>query len=120
MATLHQKLAVVIVLGSLLGTIWAAYATYKAHELGRLVVASWVGVAALLAQAVMGTVLGFTGTRPADGSHFIFGPLTLLALPVTLWMARDRQGRVAPALLLTGWVVTLVLSLRATGTGGLA
>src|SRR5947209_6173527 len=118
MATLHQKLSVVIVLGALLGTLWAGYVAYKGTSINRLRTASAVAAVVLLAQGLFGAVLGITGGRPAEPAHFVVGPLAVLALPVALLLARGRSGRGAPAVLLLGWLITLGLGLRSVCTGG--
>jgi hypothetical protein len=117
-ATAHQKLAVVIVLVSLGGTLWSAYSAYHARLSGRLVFFGWLAVAGIAVQALFGIILGVSGSRPVDGSHFVFGPATLLALPISERVARGREPRQAALILGVGWFITLVLSLRATGTGG--
>jgi asparagine N-glycosylation enzyme membrane subunit Stt3 len=117
-STAHQKLAVVIVLVALGGTMWAAYCAYHSRWSGRLTLFGGVAVAAIAAQALLGTILGVSGSRPVDPLHFVFGPATLLALPIAARVARGREPRPAALILGAGWFITLVLSLRAAGTGG--
>jgi len=117
-ATAHQKLAVVIVLVSLGGTLWSAYSAYHARLSGRLIFLTWTAVAAIGVQALIGVILTVSGSRPVDALHFVFGPATLLALPVSERAARDREPRRAALILGAGWFLTLVLSLRAAGSGG--
>jgi hypothetical protein len=117
-STAHQKLAVVIVLVSLGGTMWAGYSAYHSRLGGRLLFFGWVALAAIAAQALLGIILGISGSRPADGLHFVFGPATLVALPLAARAARGREPQRAALILAVGWFITLVLSLRAVGTGG--
>jgi hypothetical protein len=117
--TLHQKLAVVLVLATLLGALWALYRAYTGDLSRILVLAGWVVVGLLAAQGVLGTVLGLSGDRPADASHFIVGPLTLLPLPAAQLLARAMRPRRAAVALAAGWLLTVGLALRATGSGGL-
>lgn len=119
MATLHQKLTVVIVLAALGGSIWSGYVAYKGHLAPRLRTAGWVMVVALVLQGASGMVLGLSGNRPVDASHFVFGPLTLLVLPIALLAGRGRSQRAESLIAFAGWLVTFGLSLRAAGTGGL-
>lgn len=91
---------------------------YRLRGGGRLPQFGSLATAALGLQAVFGVVLVAAGERPQDGLHFLFGPLSLLALPVARWEARGRAPRAAAAIVLAGWAVTLGLSLRAVGTGG--
>jgi hypothetical protein len=117
-ATAHQKLAVVIVLVSLGGTLWAAYSAYYARLSEWLLFFGWLTVAAIAVQALFGIILGVSGSRPVDALHFVFGPATLLALPISERAGRGREPRLAASILGVGWFITLVLSLRAVGTGG--
>ena len=120
MATLHQKLAVVIVLAALGGAIWSGYSAYKGLYSPRLRAAGWVAAAAVALQAVAGSILALGGNRPAEPWHFVFGPVTLLALPVAMLAGRGRSPRTESLLVFAGWLVTFGLSLRAVGTGGFA
>ena len=109
-----------IVLISLAGAIWGGYVAYRSRAGGRLPLLGSLMTLLMLLQAVFGIVLAASGARPQDGLHFLFGPLTLLALPGARWIAAghrasERSRAVTVAL---GWVVTLGLSLRAVGTGG--
>lgn len=67
---------------------------------------------------MFGVVLAAGGQRPQDALHFVFGPATLLALPVARIASRGRAARTIWLILGAGWLATLALSLRATGTGG--
>ena len=120
MATLHQKLTVVIVLAALGGAIWSGYAAYKARVAGRLRAAGWVMTGALVLQAATGVALALGGNRPAEQLHFIVGPLTLLGLPIALLAGRGRSPRTEGLIAFGGWLLTFGLSLRAAGTGRLA
>ena len=119
MATAHQKLAVAIVLLALGGTIWSSYVAYKATNNARVLSASRLMVAVLGAQAIFGIVLAILGSRPQDSLHFVFGPAAILALPAAIGLRRGRPDRTATGIVTAGWLVTLALSLRAVGTGGL-
>jgi hypothetical protein len=119
-ATLHQKLAVVIVLAALGGAIWSGYSAYKRLYGPRLRAAGWAAAAAIAVQALAGSILALAGNRPAEPWHFVFGPVTLLALPVAMLAGRGRSPRTESLLVFAGWLVTFGLSLRAVGTGGFA
>lgn len=118
--TAHRELAVAIVLLSLAGSVWGAYVAYRSRAGRRLALFGSLITIGLVLQAVFGIALAAAGARPQDGLHFVFGPLTLLALPGARLIAAGQhtsQGFRAVAIAL-GWVVTLALSLRAVGTGG--
>lgn len=118
--TAHRELAVAIVLIALLGTIWAGYVASRLRGGGRIGLYGSLTTATLALQAVFGIVLAGAGARPEDGLHFLFGPLTLLALPGARGIAAapSASGRTRALVVAGGWVVTLGLSLRAAGTGG--
>ena len=118
--TTHRELAVGIVLLALLGTIWGGYVAYRLSGGRRLPLFGSLITLVLLLQAVFGVALAAAGARPQDGLHFLFGPLTLLALPGARWIAAGQRAsqRSSAVMVALGWVVTLGLSLRAVGTGG--
>jgi len=115
----HQKLALVIVLLSLAGVLWAVSRASKQTASERLRWFGWLTVLAIALQAAAGITLAATGSRPADATHFVLGPATLLALPLAMIAARVRTPRAASYILAAGWAVTFVLALRDVGTGGL-
>lgn len=114
----HRELAVAIVLLALAGSLWAGYVASRLRRSGRLPFLGSLATVAVALQALFGIVLAAAGQRPQDGLHFLFGPLTLLALPVARWAARDRAPRHGAVIVATGWLITLGLGLRAVGTGG--
>jgi heme A synthase len=118
--TAHRELAVAIVLTALVGAIWAGYVASRLHGGSRLRLLGTVTTAAIVVQALFGIVLAALGSRPQDGLHFVFGPLTLLALPGARWMATGQRtsSRSRGVTITIGWAVTLGLALRAVGTGG--
>lgn len=119
MATAHQKLAVAVVLLALLGTLWSGYFAYKGRATRQLRAAGLMMVAVLAAQAVLGIVLALQGVRPHDSLHFVWGPAAIVALPLALGLGRGRAPRTEAVIATAGWLLTLALSLRAVGTGGL-
>lgn len=85
---------------------------------GRLPQLGSLTTAAIGLQAIFGIALVALGARPQDSLHFLFGPLTLLALPISRWGARGRTPRRGTLAVVAGWLITLGLGLRAVGTGG--
>lgn len=116
----HRELAVAIVLLSLVGAIWSGYFAYRLRAARRLPTFGSVITLVVVLQGAFGIVLAAVGARPQDGLHFLFGPLTLLALPGARWIAAGQRTsqRSRAVTIALGWVVTLGLSLRAVGTGG--
>ena len=98
--------------------MWAGYVASRPRGSGRVALLGSVTTVAIALQAVFGVVLATAGQRPQDGLHFLFGPLTLLALPAARWAGRGREDRAHALIVALGWLVTLGLALRATGTGG--
>jgi len=117
-ATVHQKLAVVIVLLALAGTMWAGYAAYRGLRVDRLRLAGRVMSTVLALQAALGIALAVAGNRPADSLHFVYGPVLLFSLPVADIFTRGRTQQGKAVVLAAGWLLALALSLRAAGTGG--
>lgn len=107
-------------LAALAGAIWSGYWAYTGRTGTRLRDAAWLVTTAIGLEALSGAISGFGGLRPAEPLHFVVGPLTLLALPAAVLLSRGRSERTASYVLFAGWLVTFVLSLRATGSGGLA
>ena len=103
---------------SLVGALWAGYVASKARHSRRLWAFGWLATLTIAAQAVLGITLAAAGKRPIDALHFVFGPATLLALPIAVLGARGRTIRAAGLILGAGWLLTLALSLRAAGSGG--
>jgi len=118
MATIHQKLAVFVVLMSLLGALWAGYSASHRRVGERLHWLAWLTVALTAVEAIAGVAAAGGGARPSDPLHFVFGPAAVLALPAGLLISRARSPRAASVIVLAAWLITLVLSLRAAGTGG--
>jgi len=118
MTTVHQKLAVVLVLVSLAGALWAGYAASR-HRFGeRLSWLAWLATGLVLLEASLGIALAARGQRPPDATHFVFGPAALLVLPLGLGLSRGRSARAASRIAAASWVIALALNLRAVGTGG--
>lgn len=109
-----------IVLVALLGSIWSGYVASRMRGGARLGLYGSATTAVVVLQAIFGIILAALGERPHDGLHFLFGPLTLLSLPVARGLARTPSwtARTRAIVVLAGWVVTLGVSLRAVGTGG--
>jgi len=120
--TAHQKLAVVIVLLALGGALWAGLSAYQSWNTGRLRQFGWITSGFIALQVASGVALAIGGNRPADSLHFIVGPLVIVSLPianVVAWRRETHGERGQGIALVIAWLITLVLALRAVGTGGL-
>jgi heme A synthase len=117
-SAVHQKLAVAIVLLALGGFLWSGYLAYRGRESHRLQLLAGITAAAVGLQALFGIVLTILGNRPTDPLHYLYGPVTVLALLLTLRPRSGRTERASRIILCAGWLAVLALSLRAVGTGG--
>jgi hypothetical protein len=97
--------------------ILAAAATRRASLLPTTRAYLWLGFAAITVQALLGIVLLVGGQRPAQGLHFLYGPLAFLSLPVASGLSRGGAVRREAWLLAAGFLAALLFSLRALGTG---
>jgi heme A synthase len=77
----------------------------------------WLAVAAVALQGILGITLVIAGARPGDGLHFIYGPLTLVTLPLTLLFCRGAGPRREAWTLAAGFLIALLLAFRAIQTG---
>ena len=120
MLAVHRTLAVAVVLLALAGTLWAVHGWLSRGSIHpRLMTLTVLMSAVIGVQAVLGIVLAIQGYRPADGTtHFVTGPLTLIALPIARRVGAGRSDRAASAVLAVGWLGLLLLTLRAAGSGG--
>ena len=120
MLILHRSLALLVVLLALGGTIWAVHNWLRRGSVHPRLLTLTVAMSAVVGvQALLGILLAVTGRRPLDGSaHFVVGPLTLFVLPVARRAIAGRSDRAASAMLAVAWVVLLLLTLRAVGSGG--
>ena len=122
MVIVHRTLALVIVLLSLGGWLWATENWLRRGSVSSRLITATIGMSAVIGlQAVFGIVLAITGHRPVDGAtHFVVGPLTLFVLPVARRVAGAGRDRRAAAILAVAWLILLLLVLRAVGSGGLS
>jgi heme A synthase len=120
MVAVHRALAIIIVLLSLIGTLWAVHGWLRRGSVHpRLKAFSVAMLGVIGVQALFGIILAIQGDRPADGTtHFIVGPLTLLVLPIALRVSAGRSDHASSATLAVAWFVLLLLTLRAVGSGG--
>ena len=77
----------------------------------------WLAFAAVVLQGIGGISLLVAGQRPAEGLHLMYGPLTLVTLPLAVLFARGTAPRREAWTLVAGFVVALLLAFRAVSTG---
>ena len=102
------------------GTIWAVHDWLRRGAVHPRLLTFTVAMSALIGlQALFGIALAIMGDRPVDGAtHFVVGPLTLVALPLARRVAGGRSDRSQSAILAVGWFALMLLALRAVGSGG--
>jgi len=113
----HQRLGYAL-LAVLVGGLLLALLAVRDH--GRLPTARaylWLATAALALQGILGISLVVSGARPAEGLHFLYGPLTLVTLPITLLFCRGTGPRREAWTLSCGFLFAFLLALRAVMTG---
>jgi hypothetical protein len=115
--TVHERLgdALLIVLAA--GVVLGALAVRNGSLLPTVRSYVWLSVAAVALQGVGGISLLIAGQRPAEGLHLMYGPLTLVTLPLTLLFTRGTGPRREAWTLVAGFVVALLLAFRAVSTG---
>lgn len=77
----------------------------------------WLAFAAIAVQALLGLVLLVGGERPAQGLHFLYGPLAFVSLPLASGLSRGGAARREAWLLAAGFLAALLFAFRALGTG---
>ena len=116
---LHSRIANAAWLYMAILAIWS----FINYVRGRGVDGSVIGVVVvgellMLAQAGLGLIMFLSGLYPASAIHFLYGSLTILALPA-LWVytrgATDRRASLVWAL---AGLFMFGLTLRAIGTAG--
>ncbi|MEO8899776.1 MAG: hypothetical protein ABI352_00140 [Candidatus Dormibacter sp.] len=117
---MHRTLAIIIVLLTLGGTLWAVHDWLRRGSIHPRLVTLTIAMSGVIGlQALFGIILAIQGDRPADGAtHFIVGPLTLFVLPVARRVSAGRSDRASSATLAVAWFALLLLTLRAVGSGG--
>lgn len=76
-----------------------------------------IGVALGVIQALVGVVLLFTGLRPADNLHFLYGATVILTLPLVMSYIVDKKIS-RPLAFGLACLFMAGLAIRAITTGG--
>ncbi len=118
MVTVHHRLAEAVQLLGVVGALWAAWCVFRRTVSPGLRVYVLLSEAVIAVQAALGIGLAISGHRPAEGLHFLYGPLVLLALPVAMLIGSRTDERGEHLALLGGCAAVVLLSLRAISTGG--
>jgi heme A synthase len=115
---LHQLIARALVLYFALVGIWGVFVGLRRAEFnssfrGALIIGVGLGVV----QAVVGLVLVFSGQRPADNLHYLYGASVILTLPLVASYISDKKFSRPLAYGLASLFMA-GLAIRAITTGG--
>lgn len=114
---LHDRLPFTIIALLALLLLWGMVDLIRARVSQGLLALLWIGQLLICAQALLGFILLLTDLHhPRLALHLIYGLLSLLLLPSTLYYIRGRSGRGEVATLLICCFVLLIVILRASAT----
>lgn len=93
---IHQRLAGTVVLFTTLGAVWGLVL----YARGRGVDGTFWGILYIaeivyIVQAASGVLRGLGGAVPSEGIHWLYGIVTIVALPGYLAISRGRDDRIA-------------------------
>jgi heme A synthase len=117
LVTVHQRLGYALLAVLVVGLVLALLAVRDVRRLPTVRAYLWLTVAALVLQGIAGISLLLVGERPAEGLHVVYGPLTLVSLPLTVLFARGWAPRREAWTFAAGFLVALLLAIRALMTG---
>jgi heme A synthase len=115
---LHQSVARALVLYYAAAGVWGVFLAIRKSPLspgyrGALVIGVGLGVV----QAALGMILVFSGLRPADNLHFLYGASVILTLPLVMSYIVDKKISRPLAFGLASLFMA-GLAIRAITTGG--
>ncbi|NIM93631.1 MAG: hypothetical protein GTO18_07960 [Anaerolineales bacterium] len=116
---IHAILGSSVVVYAGLAAIWGLITVMR----GRGVDSNFLGVLAvqeilILAQGLLGVILYFGDSRPAQGVHILYGVVAAITIPAFFALSRGRDDRIAALAYTAICVFLAVIALRAVGTGG--
>ena len=117
LVSVHQRLGVALLIVLAAGVVLGALAVRNGSLLPTVRAYVWLAFAAVVLQGIGGISLLVAGQRPAEGLHLMYGPLTLVTLPLTVLFTRGATPRREAWTLVAGFVVALLLAFRAVSTG---
>ncbi len=117
MSFLHGGLANALVLFTAIAALWGLLSALRRYGVdgnywGILVIA----VILTMVQALLGGLMVVGGERPALGVHFLYGALTVLALPIYYLISKGRDDRRAAVIYSLICLFMFAMSLRAIAT----
>jgi hypothetical protein len=113
----HQHLGYVLLVVLACGLVLGLLAVRDPQWLPTLRSYLWLAFAAVVLQGIGGASLLLAGQRPGDALHVMYGPLTLVSLPLALLYSRNRAPRREAWILAAGFLLALLLAVRAVMTG---
>jgi heme A synthase len=114
---IHDVYGLVLTVVAAIGAIAAIGSLIRPQILPMVRVYLRITIAVVAVQVVIGIVLVATGDRPAQLIHWFYGAVTLLTLPLAIWLGGKLGGREQHVWLVGGAVLTVLFALRAMATG---
>ena len=114
---IHDVYGLVLTVVAAIGAIAAIASLIRPQILPMVRVYLRITIAVVAVQVVIGIVLVATGDRPAQLIHWFYGAVTLLTLPLAIWLGGKLGGREQHVWLVGGAVLTVLFALRAMATG---
>jgi CDP-diglyceride synthetase len=113
----HAGLANAVLIFCVIMAIWGSWRFLRKQGLngsywGALVIAELL----VLVQGVLGAFLWFSGQRPAQGIHIMYGIVSALAVPVVYFYTKGREERPEMLMYSVAFLVLIGLILRAMVT----
>jgi hypothetical protein len=106
LVTVHERLGYAFLIVLAAGLVLALLAVRDVRRLPTVRAYLWLAVAALVLQGIAG-----------EGLHLMYGPLALVSLPLTVLFARGWAPRREAWTFAAGFLVALLLAIRALMTG---
>ena len=118
MLLFHDRFAVSVILYMFVLGVWGIISYFRKVGVtgsyrGTLV----IGELMLLTQGALGISLVFSGYRPADSLHFVYGGLSVFVLPLLMSYVRVRPKHQGPLIYGLGAIFIMGLAVRAMMTG---
>lgn len=118
MIQVHDRFATSVILYMLVVGVWGLVSYVRKTGVsgsyrGTLV----IGEVMLILQGVLGIILVFSGYRPSQSLHFLYGGLSVFVLPLLMTYVRVRPKHQAPLIYGLGAIFIMGLAIRAMMTG---
>ena len=110
LVTVHERLGYALLVVLAAGLLLALLTVRDTRRLPTVRAYLWLSVVGLVLQ-------GIAGEEQADGLHLMYGPLALASLPLTVLFARGWAPTREAWTFAAGFLIALLLAIRALMTG---